>query len=109
MLSSKPTKSFRPGDRVIFSLRRRSTHLRIGAKDVLPERHGEGYLYLVDSFWLVTQARGALVVVTTGQGRIHLLEAADTRLHPASWWQRLIYYRRFPKLEPSAPRRGLPA
>jgi hypothetical protein len=109
MLSSKPTKSFRPGDCVIFSLHRRSTHPRLGAKEIQPERHGEGYLYLVDDFWLVTQSRGAQVVVKTSRGRFHLLETDDTRLRLASWWQRLIFRHRFPKLEPIALRRGLPA
>ncbi|MGD0463578.1 MAG: hypothetical protein ABSB74_13920 [Tepidisphaeraceae bacterium] len=88
---------------MIFSLPTRGTHPGLGAKDVRPERHGEGYLYIIDKFWVVAQTRDKQVVVKTRKGRIHLLDTADPRLHVASWWQRLIYRHRFPKPEPCTP------
>jgi hypothetical protein len=97
MFSSKPASSFRVGDRVIFSLHRQDARPGRGAKTVRPEPNGEGYLYLVDNLWLVAETRGAHVVVQTGRGRIHRLNATDARLHLAPWWQRLIFRNRWPR------------
>ena len=97
MLSSKPTSTFRPGDRVIFSMHRHGTRPRLGAKVVRPEPHGEGYLYMIDNLWLVAETCGSDVVVQTGRSRIHRLNATDARLHLATWWQRLIFHNRWPR------------
>ena len=109
MLWPRPAKSFRPGDRVIFSMPRHGANPGIGAKDIRPERRGEGYRYIVQDFWIVANTDGAQVEVKTRQGRIHILDAADARMHIASWWQRLIYHLRFPKPQSGTPRRSLPA
>jgi hypothetical protein len=109
LLLSRLTKSFRPGDRVIFSLRRHGARPAVGARDVRPEPNGEAYWYVVDKLWVVTETRGDYVVVQTDRGRIHILDAADSRLRRAPWWQRLIFRHRFPKPQPIAPQRGLPA
>ena len=109
MLWPRPAKSFRPGDRVIFSMPRHGANPGIGAKDIRPERRGEGYRYIVQDFWIVANTDGAQVEVKTRQGRIHILDAADARMHIASWWQRLIYHHRFPKPQSGTPRRSLPA
>jgi hypothetical protein len=109
MLWPKPAKSFRPGDRVIFSTPRHGANPGIGAKDVRPEPNGEGYRYIVEDFWIVANTNEAQVVVKTRQGRTHVLDAADARMRVASWWQRLIHHHRFPKRQPGTPQRSLPA
>ena len=59
----KPAKSFRPGDRVVFSMIRHGTNPAVGAKDVRPEQRGEGYRYIIQDFWIVTNTDRERVVV----------------------------------------------
>jgi hypothetical protein len=109
MLSSKHPKSFHPGDRVIFSVARRSPNPAHGAKDVRPERKGDAYQYIVEDFLIVANTRGGQIVVKTRQGGIHVLDTDDDRVHVASWWQRLIYRHQFPKPASGTPPRNLHA
>jgi hypothetical protein len=109
MLWSKPAKSLRPGDLIIFSLPGRSTNPGLDAKDVRPERHGEGYLFTIEHFWVVANTHGAQVAVRTRQGGIRILDTADGRMHVASWWERLIYRRRFPRPACGTPHSAPPA
>jgi hypothetical protein len=106
------SRTFRPGDRVIFTAPKHSAHPGPRAKEIWPEPAGEGYSYVVDKFWIVTETRGAQVAVTTRRGKVHLMDADDPHLHLASWWQRLIYRRRFPQPphpDVSGPQDGLSA
>jgi hypothetical protein len=94
--------SYRPGDRVIFSLTRHGTRVEPQAREVRPEPHGEGYVYAVDKFWVVADQHDGVIAVRTRRGKIYYVEANDPRLHVASWWQRMIYRNRFPKTQPSS-------
>jgi hypothetical protein len=99
-------REFNPGDAVIFCVTKRGTHPGPRAKEIRPERYGDGYLYDIDKFWTVTEKRGQQVTLVTRRGKVHLVDADDPHLHRASWWQRLIYRSRFPKLPESNARDG---
>lgn len=92
---------FKVGDPVIFRTTKYSTHPGPRARRVMPSPHGEFYTYQVDKFWLVV---GSLddghVVVQTRRGKQHTLPADAEDLRAPSWWERLLYRRHFPKLEP---------
>jgi hypothetical protein len=92
------SRELHPGDAVIFSTIKRGTHPGPRAKEIRPEPRGEGYLYAIDKFWTVTEAHGGQVALLTRRGKIHIVNADDPHLHRASWWLRLIYRNRFPKL-----------
>lgn len=92
---------FRSGDCVIFRKERRDTHLDLGARDVRPEPRGEGYLFVVDEFWRVSELQAGQLLLLAQRGKTRLAEANDPHLHIASWWEHLIYRRRFPKPEAS--------
>jgi hypothetical protein len=109
MISAKVPRSFRPGDCVVFTAAKHSAHPGPRAKEIRPELHGEGYVYVVDKFWVVTETRGPQVLIKTRKGKTRQLDAGDPHLHRASWWERLIYRRRFPRLEDCNPHGGVPA
>jgi hypothetical protein len=88
---------FHPGDYVIFRADKHSPHPGPRARDVRPERFGEGYTYVVDKFWVVKQADGSQIVALTRTGKLHELDASDPRLQRARWWQKLLYRSKFPK------------
>lgn len=94
------SKTLQPGDRVIFSATKHGPRPTPRAKDVRPEPNGEGYSYCVDKFWIVTEKRERQVFLLTRKGKLRVLGADDPRLHVASWWQRLIYRKRFPQGNP---------
>ena len=99
MFSKKLAASLHRGDWVIFSAPKHSAHPGPRAKDIRPERSGEGYLYVVDKFWVVSEVRDHQVVLKTRRGKTHVMDADDPHLHLASWWQRLVCRGRFPKSE----------
>ena len=109
MFSRKVPRPLHPGDWVIFSAPKHGVHPGPRAKDIRPERSGEGYLYVVDKFWVVSEARGNQVVLKTRRGKAHVVDANDPNLRLASWWERLIGRRRFPKPQSSAEQNRLPA
>ena len=94
-------RTFRSGDRVIYTAVKHSTHPGPRAKDVRPERAGDGYLYSVDKFWLVARVRGTQLDLITRRGKTRTVDADDPRLHAAAWWERLLYKARFP--DPRSP------
>jgi len=100
MFSRKRSRPLHPGDWVVFSAPKRSAHPGPRARNIQPERCGEGYNYLVDKFWVVSEARGKRVVLKTRRGKAHVVDADDPHMHLASWWERLVCRRRFPKPEP---------
>lgn len=68
-----------------------------GTQDVRPDRKGDYYSYEVDKFWCVAEvlSDGRLRLVTRG-GKEHIVQADDSHLRRPSWWESLMYRRRFP-------------
>jgi hypothetical protein len=93
------SRQLQVGDPVIFTATKRGTHPGPRAKEIYPEPHGDAYIYAIDKYWTVRETNGEQVVLVTRRGKIHHVDANDPHLHRASWWQRLIYRKRFPKLE----------
>jgi hypothetical protein len=63
-------------------------------------------LYSVDKYWIVTEQRDGQITLLSRRGKLHLVDANDPRLRPASWWERLIYRDRFPTAQTSNAQQG---
>ena len=62
-------------------------------------RKGEGYTYLVEKFWIVTQVLSdGNLILETRRGKTHLVEKSDPNLRRATVWDRLRYRDRFVQL-----------
>ena len=97
-------RHFRRGDPVVFAKDKWSTKPGPRAHEVHPARRGEGYLYKVDKFWTILNGeRDGKVTLVTRRGRTHVVDVNDPRLRHASWWQRLRYRRKFPRLDALSP------
>lgn len=91
---------YHPGDPVIFRMGKCTTHPGPRAKEVSPAPHGEYYRYVVDKFWVVARVlEDHNLVVRTRRGKEHLVRDSDPRLRRPSWWERLMYKDRFPRLD----------
>ncbi len=90
-------KSFRVGDRVVFTRDKHTTKPGPRAKNVIATPHGEMYEYQVDKYWLVVgvEADGQ-VVLKTRRGKHHTFPASDPRLRKASLWERMFKSKLFP-------------
>jgi hypothetical protein len=84
-------KSFRIGACVVLREERRESHPSRGARDVRPERYGEGYSFVVDEFCRISEQRAGRLLLNSQWGRTRVADATDPRLHIASWWERLFY------------------
>ncbi len=100
-------KPFRIGDCVVLHEERRDTHPSRGARDVRPEPHGEGYLFVVDEFWRISGQRAGELVLNARRGKTRVADVNDPRLHVASWWERLFYWHRFSKTKHPAHTTGV--
>lgn len=85
-----------PGDWVIYRKTKFGNQPGIGARNVSPNRNGDGYTYSVDKQWVVVAALpdGSLDLIT-GRGKRHIVSSADLSLRRASWWERFRYRQRF--------------
>ncbi len=88
---------FRPGDAVIYRMEKHTTCPGPRAQNVRPELKGDYYRYVVDKFWCVAEvlSDGRLRLVTR-RGKQHIVDCNDPHLRRPSWWEALIYRRRFP-------------
>jgi hypothetical protein len=100
-------RTFRLGDCVIFREERRDTHPSSGARDVRPESCGEGYLFVVNEFWRVSELHTGHLLLRASGNKTRVADANDPHLQVAPWWQRLLYRHRFPKLDTSGSPGGL--
>ena len=101
-------KSFRVGDRVVFTRDKHTTKPGPRAKNVVATPHGEMYEYQVDKYWLVVgvEADGQLVLQTR-RGKRHILPVTDPRLRKAGLFERLFKGKLFPTANmPSSPEVG---
>lgn len=90
-------RPLKPGDPVVFDMRKVSAHPGPRAQDVSPAPHGETYTYLVPKFWRVKEVRedGKLVLYTR-RGKTHICDSNDLRLRRPGLVTWLLYRRRFP-------------
>lgn len=90
---------FKPGDLVIYRANKCTPHPGPRAIDVSAAPNGELYTYSVDKFWVVVGTQDPdEVVLKTRRGKQRTIKAATPRLRHASWWERLLYRSRFPRL-----------
>jgi hypothetical protein len=89
--------AFRPGDAVIYRKQKYSLRPGPNAKIVCPAPYGDFYSYCVDKFWKVVSVDSPnQIVVCTRKGKKLTLSVDDPALRPARWWERLLFWRRFP-------------
>jgi len=91
-------KSFRVGDRVVFTRDKHTTKPGPRAKNVVATPHGEMYEYQVDKYWLVIGLQGNDQLVLKTRGKQHLFPASDPRLRKASLWERFFKSKLFPTM-----------
>lgn len=91
---------FQPGDIVVYTRQKTSSHPGPRAREVSPSRSGENYTYLVDKYWIVTEVLddGRLRLLTR-TGKEHIVESTDQRLSGVSWWDRCFKRHKFPSSE----------
>lgn len=88
------------GDRVVYRKQKSSVSPGPRAKAVFASPKGEAYHYVVDKYWIVQQVYDDdSVDVRTRQGKVHRIDASDSRLRPAKWWEKIIYAKRFPSMK----------
>jgi hypothetical protein len=88
---------FQPGDVVVYRKQKSSVHPGPHARDIQPAVHGDSYSYAVDKFWRVIDVRpDNMLVVRTRKGKQHMIPVSDPNLRRAHWWERLLFWHRFP-------------
>jgi hypothetical protein len=99
-----PKKDFQPGDPVVYRKTKFSRRPGPRAENIHPAAEGDDYMYLVDKFWVVVELcdDGKLLLRTRG-GKEHQIDRNDPCLRHPSWWERLVYHRRFPRLAEKCP------
>ena len=96
------TKGMRPGDWVVYRKSKFGVSPGPRAKDVAPVRHGEGYSYLVEKFWVVSELLDdGRLRLRTRRGKEHVVRSDDINLRAARWWERFIYRERFQAVQDS--------
>jgi len=100
------SRQYQPGEKVICTVSKRSPHPGRRAYDVRPETSGEAYQYQVDKFWTVQEVRDSQVVLLTRRGKTRLIDRDDPSIHRANWWERILYWDRFPSDGDSYPAPG---
>jgi hypothetical protein len=92
---------FRPGDVVVYRKQKSSPHPGPHARDIKPARHGDSYAYSVEKFWRVVAVQpDNMLVVRTRKGKRLTVAAADPNLRRTHWWERLLFWHRFPPRTP---------
>jgi hypothetical protein len=88
---------FRPGDVVVYRKQKSSVHPGPHAKDIQPAPHGDFYSYSVEKFWRVVAVQvDHTLVVRTRTGKQHTIAANNPNLRHLHWWERLLFWHRFP-------------
>ena len=94
---------YQTGDHVVYFAHKYSAHPGPRAKELNPERNGEGYRYSVKKYWRVLTVHddGKLTVLTR-RGKQRTIRTDDRQLRAANLWERFFEGARFPQM-PSAP------
>jgi hypothetical protein len=91
---------YRPGDRLIYRKQKYSVRPSARARRVYPVPHGDHYCYEIDKYWTVVAIEAQQhLVVRTRRGKQVTVNADDPALRPASWWERLLFRRRFQAID----------
>lgn len=91
--------SVEEGDAIVYRKQKVSTHPSPRAYDVHPASQGDTYVYFIDKFWTVEKVlRDGQILVATRTHKHHYLRPNDPNLHKAGWFERLRYWKRFPRL-----------
>jgi hypothetical protein len=91
----------RPGDVVVYRKQKSSLHPGPHARDIQPAPHGDSYYYSVEKFWrVVAVLADNSLVVRTRKGKQHTIAASDPNLRRTHWWERLLFWHRFPPHTP---------
>ena len=73
------------------------------ARNIRPAVHGDLYSYSVEKFWRVVSIQpDHTLVVRTRRGKQHTIRAGDPNLRRVHWWERLLFWHRFPPCTPEA-------
>jgi hypothetical protein len=89
---------FRPGDVVVYRKQKSSVRPGAHAKEIQPAPHGDTYSYAVEKFWRVVAVQpDNTLVVRTRKRKQHTIAADDPNLRRAHWWERLLFWHRFPE------------
>ena len=89
---------FQPGEVVVYRKVKSSARPGPHAKDIQPAPHGDTYSYSVDKFWRVIGVQpDNMLVVLTRKGKQHTVAANDPNLRRVHWWERLLFWHRFPR------------
>ena len=92
-------KTYRPGDRVIYRLRKHSTSPGPRAHQIHAAVHGDCYDYFVDKQWLIARLfEDGKALIVTRRGKRRIVDLGDPHLRHAKWWERILYHGRFPRL-----------
>lgn len=94
------SRSFQPGDLVIYLMTKQSSHPTLRAKTVTPSQNGEDYRYLVEKYWIVRKiTEDGQLVVQTRRGKTRTISPEDPNLKRANWWHRWLNAGRFPTID----------
>ena len=86
----------RPGDFVVFSKSKNSSHPSPRAKAIQPTQHGECYSYIIEKFWKVVKViDDRTIEVETRRGKRHRLDKNTPMMRRAGLLHQLIYRDRF--------------
>ena len=90
----------KPGDWVVYVKPKYGIAPGPRAKEVTPNRHGEGYTYVVEKFWVVDDLLpDGRLKLKTRRGKDHVIRSDDANLRRARFWERWCYRERFREAE----------
>ncbi len=86
------------GDFIIYEKVKRLTRPGPRAHGIRPAVRGDDYAYHASKYWLVVAAGAdGNLVARTRRGKEHPLSGNDPAVRKATWWERRVYRKRFPK------------
>lgn len=93
-------RGMKPGDWVVYTKPKYSSAPGPRAKEVAPNRHGEGYTYIVEKYWVVDDVLpDGRLKLKTRRGKENVLRPDDANLRRARLWERWCYRDRFREAE----------
>lgn len=96
------SRSFRPGDCVVFRKWKRTCRPGIRAQEVYPAPRGDTYVYFVEKIWRVIDVVDGSLVLQTRRGKTHLVDADNPNLRRPTLRDRIRHRKRILRLEPIA-------
>lgn len=89
-----------PGDLVVYTKEKFGSRPGPRAQNVSPAPRGDLYSYAVEKPWVVARRidTGHIELVTR-RGKRHVVAESDRHLRPATWWDRIRHFGRFPRID----------